>query len=69
MSILPEDIKIESYPPRAVGGQHVGTGPNGILITHHPSQISVGVNSERSQHRNKELAILYLEYLLEVVGK
>ena len=51
-----EDLQIEVWPPSTVGGQHVGV-PNGIKVTHLPSLISVTVNSERSQHRNKAIAI------------
>lgn len=31
----PADLKIEIWPPRqSRGGQHVGTGPYGVKVTH-----------------------------------
>lgn len=66
MSIDLSEIKIESYPQRSVGGQHVGIGPSGIHIIHLPTQIGVSCNSERSQYQNKEKAMIMLEFLLEI---
>jgi len=58
--IPPEDIKIEIWPPRNVGGQHVGTA-SGVKITHLPSGITVTCDYERSQHRNRAIALAALE--------
>lgn len=53
--IPPDDIRIECdrHPP---GGQHVGM-LSGVTVTHIPSGISVHVDCEWSQHRNKEIAM------------
>ncbi len=51
-----KDCKIEVYPNRPLGGQHVGTD-NGVKVTHEPSGIVAIVNSGRSQHTNRTIAM------------
>ena len=57
--IPPEDIKCESWPPRtgSPGGQHVGTGPSGVKVTHLPSGIEACVEIGRSQFDNRNIAM------------
>ena len=52
--IEPEHLKIECdrHPP---GGQHCGV-LSGVTMTHLPTGISVHVDIERSQHRNRQIA-------------
>jgi len=57
-------VTIEIWPPRAVGGQHVGTGPSGIRVTHEPSGIQAFVDIGHSQHVNKMIAMEMLEAAL-----
>lgn len=59
----PEDLKIEHWPPRTDtrGGQHVGSGPSGVKVTHIPSGIEACVEIGRSQHVNREIAINMIE--------
>lgn len=52
-----EDLKIESSDPRPVGGQHFGTGPSGVKITHIPTGTEAICRSSRSQHLNREIAM------------
>lgn len=59
-----EDLKVELWPPREKGGQHVGTGPNGVKITHLPSGVYVCVDVGRSQHTNKLIAMDMIEAAL-----
>ena len=69
MDIPPEDLKIESYDPyQGRGGQRCGKIECGITVTHRPTSTAVTYNSERSQQRNKNKAILYLEMILELEG-
>lgn len=55
---------IECWPPRQTGGQVVGSGPAGVRITHLPSGIQCIVNTERSQHKNKSIAMDMIESAL-----
>lgn len=50
------DIRVEAWPPRGLGGQHVGT-TTGVQVTHLPTEITVIVNLDRSQHRNRAIAM------------
>lgn len=60
--IPPEDLKMESWPPRQPpGGQHVGSGPHGVKVTHVPSGIEACVEIGRSQYVNREIAINMIE--------
>ena len=54
------EYEIEIYPPTNLGGQHCGVS-NGIKITHIPTGLIAIVNSERSQHRNKQIAMHMIE--------
>lgn len=56
MEIAPEDLKIEVARRNPPGGQHVGT-ENGIRITHLPTGLTAECKTERSQHRNKAIAM------------
>ena len=57
MSDIPTDqLKIETWPPRDRGGQHVGY-PSGIRVEHLPTGLVVFVDAGRSQHRNRQIAI------------
>lgn len=65
----PEDVTFEIAYPRAKGGQSVGLSRPDIKATHLPSGNVVIVGSERSQFRNKQLALSMLEWMeLEIRG-
>lgn len=52
------ELHVETWPPRPKpGGQHVGTGPSGVKITHIPSGIVACVEVGRSQFINREIAL------------
>ena len=53
--IRPEDLEYELWPPRT-GGQQAGIS-SGIKVTHIPSGLIAICNTERSQHRNKAIAM------------
>lgn len=50
------NLHIEPWPPRG-GGQQVGPGPQGVKVTHEPTGITVTVDVDRSQHRNRMIAL------------
>jgi len=57
-------LTIEVWPPRPTSGQHCGSMSNGVRVTHHPSGIQAFVDCERSQHKNKALAVEMVEAAL-----
>lgn len=68
MNIPENELEVEAYPPTRSGGQHVTVVRYGAKVTHTPTGFAVICNSERSQLKNKNKAILYLEMILELEG-
>nr|WP_298117756.1 peptide chain release factor H [uncultured Pseudomonas sp.] len=57
---LESQIRFETLRSSGPGGQHVNTTDSAVRATHLASGISVKVQSERSQHANKRLALLLI---------
>nr|AEE62985.1 unknown [Dendroctonus ponderosae] len=62
--IDPKDLKIETKRSTGAGGQHVNTTDSAVRIVHLPTNIMVECQVDRSQIKNRKLALTKLRALL-----
>ncbi len=61
IDINPADLRVDTYRASGAGGQHVNRTESAIRITHVPTNTVVQCQSDRSQHKNRAVAMSQLK--------
>ncbi len=67
VEIKEEDLKVDTYRSGGAGGQHVNKTESAVRVTHLPTGIIVQCQVDRSQHKNRRMALKMLAAKLHAI--